>query len=465
MHRKDWIVERSVGRKRRFLVLPGRGISGPAMAASVFQDRTSQKLVETLDSQLGRFDKLARADSVIPFAADAREALASTVLDEQFEIISQRFEDGPATVAMTDSARLALQAGNPDLRIVPITRYYLPGDRPIRGKKAAQLASHTAAETATDAAGNVFMSDLKQLLPGPATGAQGRNVQVAVLDSGVDASHPALGGAVTALRCFIPGESPGAGGPVNWGAAHADRAGHGTHVAGIIAARAGQGGPPGVAPNAQIVSYRIFPNSASGLKPAENPVIIDSIRAAIDDGCHIINLSIEGSTLKEDGVRSAVADAWNNGVVCIAAAGNGSGNPVSFPAALQHCVAVTAIGREGCFPNKPSFRKHVSDQRAVSDEDVFLASFSNYGPRVQFTAPGHAIVSTFPGGQWWFSSGTSMAAPYVSGMLAVALSDNGNVLAMAGNAERSAAMLQMLVSRARVLGLPQRAQEGFGLPS
>ena len=58
-----------------------------------------------------------------------------------------------------------------------------------------------------------------------------------------------------------------------------------------------------------------------------------------------------------------------------------------------------------------------------------------------------------------------MAAPYVSGMLAVALSDNGNVLAMAGNAERSAAMLQMLVSRARVLGLPQRAQEGFGLPS
>ncbi len=132
-------MERSVGRKRRFLVLPGRGISGPAMAASVFQDRTSQKLVETLDSQLGRFDKLARADSVIPFAADAREALASTVLDEQFEIISQRFEDGPATVAMTDSARLALQAGNPVLRIVPITRYYLPGDGRSAARKRPSL--------------------------------------------------------------------------------------------------------------------------------------------------------------------------------------------------------------------------------------------------------------------------------------------------------------------------------------
>lgn len=458
-------MERGQERKRRFVVLPGRGISGPAMEASVFQDRTSQKLVETLDRQLGKFKELARMNSAIPAAPEAREELASNMLDEQFEIISQRFEDGPATVAMTDTARLALQAGNPDLRIVPITRYYLPGDRPIRGKKSAQLAGQTAAETAIDAAGNVFMNDFKQRLPGSGAGAQGTGVQVAVLDSGVDAAHPALGGAVSALRCFIPGDPPGAGGPVDWGPANADRAGHGTHVAGIIAARGGHGGPPGVAPNAQIVSYRIFPSSPAGLKPAENPVIIDSIRAAIDDGCHIINLSIEGSTLKEDGVRSAVADAWNNGVVCIAAAGNGSGNPVSFPAALQHCVAVTAIGRDDCFPNKPSFRKHVSNQRASSDPAIFLASFSNFGPRVQFTAPGHAIVSTFPGGQWWFNSGTSMAAPYVTGMLAAALSDNGNVLNMVGNADRSAAMLQMLVSRARFLGLPQRAQEGYGLPS
>ena len=193
-------------------------------------------------------------------------------------------------------------------------------------------------------------------------------------------------------------------------------------------------------------------------------MIIDSIRAAIDDGCHIINLSIEGATLKEDGVRSAVADAWSNGVLCIAAAGNGYGNPVSYPAALQHCVAVTAIGREGAFPNKPDFTKHVSDQRAASDQAVFFAAFSNFGPQVQFAAPGHAVVSTYPGGEWWFSSGTSMAAPYVTGMLARFLSANGNILNMAGDEHRSAAMLQMLVARSHVLQLPQLSQEGYGLP-
>lgn len=176
------------------------------------------------------------------------------------------------------------------------------------------------------------------------------------------------------------------------------------------------GGQSGVAPGAKLISYRIFPNSPNGVRRAENPVIIDSIRTAIDDGCHIINLSIEGSTLKEDGVRSAVADAWSNGVLCVAAAGNGFGNPVSYPAALQHCVAVTAIGREGAFPDKPDFRKHVSDLRSALDSQVFLASFPNFGPQVQFAAPGHAIVSTFPGGEWWLNSGTSMAAPIVADM-------------------------------------------------
>ena len=252
---------------------------------------------------------------------------------------------------------------------------------------------------------------------------------------------------------------------MDWGPTKRNRAGHGTHVAGIVAAAPGFGGPAGVAPGARLISYRIFPNSTKGVSPAENSVIIDSIRAAIDDGCHIINLSIEGATLKEDGVRSAVVDAWSNGVPCIAAAGNGYGNPVSYPAALQHCVAVTAIGCEGAFPNKPDFTKHVTDQRSALDSDVFFAAFSNFGPQVKFAAPGHAVVSTYPGGDWWFSSGTSMAAPYISGMLARFLSANGNILNMAGNEQRSAAMLQMLIARSHVLQLPQVSQEGYGLPN
>ncbi len=453
------------GSKRRYLVMPGRGISSSVMESSVFQSKMAGELTNQLDARLLAFES-PTANSAFTTARSARVEIAAAIDDPDFTVVSQRFEDGPAIVRMTDAARLALEAGNPDLRVFPITRYYLPGEGPKGSmKQAARAASHIAAESALDAAGSVFMDDAKQhfvagIDPGEP---DGTGVLVGVVDTGVDSTHPALQGRVVVSRCLIEGAVPTAGGPVNWGPGRRDRAGHGTHVAGIIAAAPGSGGPAGVAPGARIASYRIFPDSHDG-SSAENPAIIDSIRAAIDDGCHIINLSIEGRTLREDGVRSAIADAWENGVICVAAAGNGNGGPVSYPAALSHCVAVTAMGREGHFPTTPSFTMHVSGERAESDNSVFLASFSNFGPQVQFTAPGHAIVSTFPGGEWWFSSGTSMAAPYVAGMLARYLSGNGNVLRAVGNAQRSATMLQMLVARAHRLGLPQVAFEGYGLP-
>jgi subtilisin family serine protease len=476
--------------KKRFIVMPGQGIAGPAMQASVFQaDGGGDGLMDAFGRQPGRFSAghalaAALVDELTPFssmaggamglaeaavaaggARPAGAALAETIDEQDFEVLSQRFDDGPAVVAMTEAARLALEASHPDLRVLPITRYYLPGYSPFRRAKAVAAAGQPAAQSAV-LSGSVFTEDAKQhFLAGTDAGSEGQGVLVGVLDTGIDKTHPALQRNVSVLRCLIPGANAAAGGPVNWGAARAAQAAHGTHVAGIIAAEGGQGGPAGVAPRARLASYRIFPDNPSGLKGAENPVIIDSIRAAIDDGCHIINLSIEGATLKEDGVRSAIADAWNQGVLCVAAAGNGFGKPVSYPAALPHCVAVTAIGRNGAFPADPAFTQYVSAERATSDPEIFLARFSNFGPPVQFTAPGHAIVSTFPQGEWWFDSGTSMAAPFISGLLARLLSNNGNILNMIGNAQRSAAMLQMLVGRARLLGLPQGAMEGYGLPS
>jgi subtilisin len=215
----------------------------------------------------------------------------------------------------------------------------------------------------------------------------------------------------------------------------------------------------------QVASYRVFPDNATGAKPAENYDVIDAIRAAIEDGCHIVNLSIEGAGLKEDGVRSAIYDAWRQGVVCIAAAGNGWGLPVSYPAALPLCIAVTACGQIGAFPPLPPFQRLVSNERSKVDPEIFLAAFSNFGPRVQFIAPGHAIVSTFPRGQWWIESGTSMAAPFVTGLLARVLSDAPEILGMYGDEKRSAAMTQLLVARARLMQMPQRSQEGWGLPA
>lgn len=448
--------------KKRYVVLPGSGISGAAMETSLFQEGHGRILAAAASRQLQRFG-LMGANSVVT-AARAGAELDETIAEDEFEVISQRFADGPAVVRMTDAAKLALSASNPDLRIVPVTRYSLPG---LSSRGEAREAAIPTAVVASDVNGNVFTADAKQHFLGGLSlppGHAGQGVNVGVLDTGVDNTHPALSRTVPLLRCFIPGENVNDGGPVDWGDTFRDRAGHGTHVAGVIAAEAGHGGPGGVAPEARVFSYRIFPGGR-GAKSAENGTIIDSIRGAIEDGCHVINLSLEGTRLKDDGVRTAIADAWNQGVVCIAAAGNGFGSPVSYPAALPHCVAVTAIGRDGMFPPLDELQRLVGNQRSTVDPAVFLASFSNFGPKVQFTAPGHAIVSTFPGGEWWFNSGTSMAAPFVAGMLALLLSGRPDILAMPANAAKSTAMLQMLIAGAKLLGLPQRSHEGYGLPA
>jgi len=462
------------GSKKRYVVLPSAGIAAPTMEASLFQARsagmlagsavapTGAALARAMKSQLAVF--ASEANTSIMSAVSASAELAGGIGEQDFEVLSQRFSDGPAVVAMTDAARLALEASQPNVRVVPVTQYHLPGAQPRRSSKSKPAATGPAGRSAMSAEGKVFTADLKQrFLAGIAgdSAAAGKDVVVGFLDTGVDNDHPALKNRVTMRRSFT-GDALG---PVDWGPDNKDRAGHGTHVAGIIAAEAGHGGPAGVAPQAELISYRIFPDSGNVPRPAENAVIIDSIRAAVDDGCHIVNLSIEGSKLREDGVRTAIQYAWNNGVICIAAAGNGFGNPVSYPAAHPQCIAVTAIGRDGDFPAEQDFQQHVSDNRSEVDDRIFLAAFSNFGPRVQFTAPGHAIVSTFPGGGWWFLSGTSMAAPFVTGMLARLLSDNPNILNALGNADRSAAMRQMLVGRAKALKLPQTAYEGYGLPA
>lgn len=430
-------------RKTRYVVLPVRGISGPAMQASVF--KSGSALPRALVGATG---------------TEAGSGLSELIESGDFEILSQRFDDGPAVVRMTPTARLLLEATQPNIQVVPITRYYLPGQGPW-----AKAASRPAGRSAMDAQGAVFAGDAKECALARAVGGgDGSGVVVGLLDTGVDDTHPALTGAVPLHRCFVPGANASARGPVDWGPNETESAGHGTHVAGIVAARPGFGGPQGVAPGALLHSYRVFPDNPRGRAGAENAVIIESIRTAIDDGCHVVNLSIEGSRLRDAAVRTAISDAWDNGVVCIGAAGNGSGNPVSFPAALPRCVAVTATGEEPHFPQVPDMLQFVSTNRASTNPSVFLAKFSNFGPQVQFTAPGHAIVSTVPGGGWWFNSGTSMAAPFVAGMLARLLSSNPAVRDASPSGNRTTEMLQLLLARAQRLGLPQIYHEGFGLP-
>ncbi|MEI2716521.1 MAG: S8 family serine peptidase [Candidatus Nanopelagicales bacterium] len=211
--------------------------------------------------------------------------------------------------------------------------------------------------------------------------ATGRGVTVAVLDSGVDASHPDLAGAL------VPGTSTRGG---DRSAPDTDPNGHGTHVAGVIAARANNGlGVAGVAPEASIMPVKVLGSDGSGWLSD----VTEGIVWATDHGATVINLSLGGPDASV--MAPAVEYAQRRGVTVVAAAGNDASAEASYPAALPGVVSVAAIGQR-----------------------LDPAPFSNRGETIDFAAPGSGVLSTVPGG-YESMSGTSMAAPHVSGVVAL----------------------------------------------
>ncbi|MGI9606377.1 MAG: S8 family serine peptidase [Acidimicrobiales bacterium] len=252
------------------------------------------------------------------------------------------------------------------------------------------------------------------------SGATGRGVVVAVVDSGVDFGHPDLAhapwsnvgedcsGAPNGIDDDENGYIDDCGGwdfgdddPVPFDGSNDA---HGTHVAGIIAARAGNGiGIAGIAPDAEIMDLKV--SDSSGV--ISSSAIARAIRYAADNGADVINLSLgsaPGASLASvSQVADAVEYAGSAGVVVVAAAGNNGvsldDSPV-YPASLDqdHMLVVGA--------STPS------DQRA---------SFSNVGSPVDIFAPGELILSTIPGGELAFQSGSSQAAPMVAATAALVL--------------------------------------------
>jgi subtilisin len=143
----------------------------------------------------------------------------------------------------------------------------------------------------------------------------------------------------------------------------------------------------------------------------------------------------------------------------VAAAGNDGRAPVAFPADLADVVAVSALGRTGTFPRTAG---GAAERRGPYGRDGadFVAAFSNVGA-IDVTAPGVGIVSTVPGG-YLDLDGTSMACPFVTGILARTLSGNRRLRALPRSPERAARLLALLHRRARSLGFPT-SLEGDGL--
>lgn len=231
----------------------------------------------------------------------------------------------------------------------------------------------------------------------------GKGVRIAVIDSGCDNTHPLLQH-VQAGRDFT-GAAAG-----SWSE---DVVGHGTHCAGVIAARAAGGIQwRGFAPEAEVHALRIFPGG-------QYSSLLEALDYCIDNQIDIVNMSLGGDSEVNPVVEETLEIARLNGICCIVAAGN-SGDAVKYPASSIQTLAVAAIGNT--MDLQPDTWDATTLQTGmVAGDGIFSPSFTCHGPQVNVCAPGVGIVSTVPGDAFEPQSGTSMAAPHVAGMAALLL--------------------------------------------
>jgi len=263
----------------------------------------------------------------------------------------------------------------------------------------------------------------------------GAGVTVAVIDSGVGphADVPVAGG-----QCTVTGDSP---------ADYTDNGlGHGTHVAGIIAAtRNATTGSYGLAPRCRLRAYRVFPRQGNTAR-SEAPDIAAAIDQAVADGCDIINLSL-GSLNAMPELPPSLDKARNAGVAVFAATGNDGTGSLRYPARYSHTIAVCALGRDACCPQNGV---DVLNDGIPKAGNEFVAKFSNFGTPTAFIGPGVSVISTYPNNFYAAMSGTSMATPFAAGMAARLLSQTAAVLTMARTAQRADAIFRLVTDPGRI---------------
>ncbi len=221
----------------------------------------------------------------------------------------------------------------------------------------------------------------------------GQNIVIAIVDSGIDPAHPDL------RERLVPGYNI-----FDDNYDTSDGCGHGTHVAGIAAATGDNGeGVAGIAYQAKLMPVKVMNADCSGSYSR----LIKGITYAADNGADVIVIT-SGATVDNLGLSSAVVYARNKGVVVVTAAGNNFADTPFYP---------------GSYPESYNI--------SGTDQNDSRYTYSNYGPKVDISAPAASIFSTFynasSGSTYVYMGGTSMAAPHVAGVAALILSRNPNL--------------------------------------
>lgn len=370
------------------------------------QDMVDHAVAEGLNdlSAGGDYD-----DGVVMFGADSEEEALAYARAYNAELLNFSYGIGTMRLMEASVAQAVEAAQNMELPLPAVWPDYIVRLEPVQAEpeiKESTMSTMGVPERQDwDSWVNSALTNPDPALRNPASSnyqyhhdvidsyaawgvSTGKNVTVAVVDSGVNGSNPDLSGKVSYIT-------------VNSNLGTADENGHGTHVAGIIAATMDNGlGGAGVAPDAKILSVRVMDADGRG----STSDIIRGVNAAIPRA-DIINMSLGG--IGYSGLfQKAVSDAVDRGVIVVASMGNEGHNGKNYPAAYDGVIGVLA-----------------------SDRTNTRAPYSQYGTWGDIAAPGTSIYATYNNstnypGNFGFMTGTSMATPVVSGVLALYMSVN-----------------------------------------
>lgn len=224
-------------------------------------------------------------------------------------------------------------------------------------------------------------------------GRKGEGIVIAIIDTGCDINHPDLKDRITGIKNFT-NDDGGKAGIVT------DNVGHGTHVAGIIAGSENGSGIIGVAPLAKLLILKALTKDGGKYLWVTN-----AVNYAVSQKVNIISMSL-GGKIDDSNLHKAIINAINKNILVVCAAGNDGDNnyntkEINYPAAYNEVISVGSINFEG----------RSSKFSASNNKIDLVAPGQGYGDK--------GILSTAPGGRYVEMQGTSMAAPHVSGALAL----------------------------------------------